>query len=980
MSISAPPEYEVGARLGGHTVTRKEDLDHLQGHYYELAHEKTGARHIHIGVPDDNNTFVVLFPTVPRDSTGVAHILEHVVLAGSQRFPVRDPFFSMIPRSLKTFMNALTSSDTTAYPFSTRNTKDFFNLLSVYLDATLFPLITEEAFKQEGHRFEFEAPDDPASPLRYKGVVFNEMKAQVSTAPYTVHRAIGRGVFPDLTYANNSGGDPAVMPDLTWEQLREFHRVHYHPSNAFFFTYGNLPLTEILERIEDEALSRFDALEVDVSIPDQKRFDSPQQLEDAYPVSKDEDPSKKSQGLVAWATEHVGKPFEITALKVLEEYLLGNPASPLRKALIESGLGEALSDGTGFHSRYREAVFAAGLKGIAAEDAGKVEETVLSTLERIVKEGADEDDVEAAIHQFEIDQKEVSNAGFPYSLKVFFTLAGAYIHGGDPHRSLRFDDDIERLRTERSSGPFFENLIRQYLLDNPHRVRILVRPDQELEEAREHAEQEKLSGIASGLAEEEKQRIVEQALELKRSQETKQDVSVLPTLELSDVPMVFEEVPHTIEDASGARVGLFPQTTNGITYVDIRTSFEGLRDDLKDLMRLFAYAVPKMGAAGDDYVAMSRRIASATGGIGAGASVRQRAGEDVFLESFTLSGKALIRNHADFLAIKRDLLSALEFDPRRLKEVLVELKAQMEAFVIQAGMRYAMSLAGAKLSPAAAMDERLGGLGQLSLLKSLASQDDLGGLIEKLEEIKGFLFRNTGLHVCVTSEDQELSGVAGLVGDALGGLPSEAASLSDAVEPPLELRHEAKTTAVPVAYNAKVFKTPTYTHPDAPALFALGYFLRSTYLHREVREKGGAYGANATFDVSEGLFNLWSYRDPNIVRTFQVFEDAIKEVIKGDIEADDLKEAILSACGAIDPLESPDTKGRRRFFDDLAGYTLGLREEFKGRLLKLTDEDFRRVAESYLSGDGASLATISSPEKVEAANSQMGGVFEVSPL
>lgn len=973
--------YEVGAALSGYKVRRRENLEHVHGTYYELEHEKTGARHIHVACPDDNNTFGVLFPTVPSDSSGVAHILEHVVLAGSERFPVRDPFFSMIPRSLKTFMNALTSTDWTMYPFSTRNRKDFFNLLNVYLDAAFFPRIEEDSFKQEGHRFEFEQTEDANSGLRYKGVVFNEMKGAMASAPSVIQRALGKALFPELTYANNSGGEPAEIPNLTWEQLRNFHKKHYHPSNAFFFTYGNIALEDTLAEIEAKALTRFDKQVVDVAIPDVKRFSEPRQLEVPYPLAKEEDTNKKGQVLVGWVTTHVGKSFEVLSQHILKEVLIGNAGSPLRKALIDSGLGDALADATGFHNDYREAVFAVGLKGTNAEDAEKIESIILTTLEDLATNGLDNEQIDAAIHQLEIEQREVSNAGFPYSLRVYFQLSGAYIYGGDPYSSLQFDADVAKIEQARAKGRFFEGLIKTYLLDNNHRARLVLVPDQDLEDRQKKAELDKLAKIEAGLSDDQKAKIVADALRLKAAQEAKADLSSLPTLELSDVPMNFEQVPNTIEQIAGARVGLFPQPTNGLTYIDIRTDFAGLADDLKDYLPLFAYAVPKLGAGADDYVEMSARIAGSTGGIGAGAGVRVAADDGDVRQSLTITGKSLARNHAPFIGILRDFLADVKFEPKRLKDIIAEFKTQREAFVVQAGMFYAMYTASAKLSPAGVLDERMQGLTQLALLKNIAKLgDDLGEVIGKLEAIRTYLFRNDNLNICVTSEEKSFPEIRKLLGDALSAIPSGAAK---ATVTKLELqpfKHEAKTTSVPVAFNAKVFKTAAYTDPDAPAFAVLSQFMRATYLHREIREKGGAYGGQAQADSEKGLFAFWSYRDPNIVRTYQVFDDAVKEVVKGDIDAADVKEAILSACGAVDPLESPDTKGRRRFFDDMAGYTLELREQYKQRLLSVTEADLRRVAEKYLSGDGAALATLSNPDKIKEANEEMGNIFEVSAI
>src|SRR5438132_6828164 len=302
--------------IGGYSIVRREPLETLEGSFLELEHERTGARHLHIECPDDNNSFAVFFPTVPKDDTGVAHILEHVVLAGSQKFPVRDPFFSMTRRSLATFMNAFTSADWTMYPFSSRNQKDFKNLLEVYLDATFFPRLEEDSFKQEGIRFEFEDPANSTSELRYKGVVFNEMKGALATPQAAMQRNLGRTLFPGLTYANVSGGDPEHIPELTWTQLRKFHAEHYHPSNAFFYTYGDRDLERTLAAIEENALARFQRLAIDTSIPNVKRFTKPVVSVEPFSTAQGEDTARKGQALVAWVTVPGSDSFRLLAMRV----------------------------------------------------------------------------------------------------------------------------------------------------------------------------------------------------------------------------------------------------------------------------------------------------------------------------------------------------------------------------------------------------------------------------------------------------------------------------------------------------------------------------------------------------------------------------------------------------------------------------------------------------------------------------------------
>ncbi len=976
MAKTAEPTVET---IGGYTIRRRERLDRFDGTYLELEHDRTGARHIHIECTDDNNAFAVFFPTVPKDSTGVAHILEHVVLAGSQRYPVRDPFFSMTRRSLATFMNAMTSADWTMYPFSTRNAKDFMNLLDIYLDATFFPRLSEDSFKQEGIRFEFEDPADPKSGLRYKGVVFNEMKGALATPQAAVQRAIGRTLFPGLTYSYISGGDPEDIPNLTWDQLRQFHATHYHPSNAYFYTYGNLPLEQTLEIIERNVLSRFQRIEPDTTIPDVKRFTRPTKAVEPYAVTSSDDIKRKSQALVAWVTVPTGNSFQQLAMKVLAEVLMSNAGSPLRKALIDSGLGTTMADGSGFQDDYRESVFGAGLKDVASEDAEKVQKVVLDTLEKLAGEGVDQAHVDAAIHRLEFEKRERSNAGFPYALKLLFTCLAPFYYGGDPYDALNFDADLEHLQKARQEARFFENLIRAALLDNMHRALLTIEPDPGLDERKRRNELDRLAAIEALLSEQEKQRIVEESLRLKAEQEAKQDLSALPTLELSDIPMKFEDVPSRDARVKEAAIEFFPQPTNGITYLDIRSDFAALSLEEKELLPLFSRVLTQSGAAGQDYVQIAERIAAVTGGVGAAPQVQSLAAQEDYLQSFVLSGRALDRNAKPFIDLLIDLTARLELEPKRLKEVIAEMATRLESSIAGLGFQFAILRAHSKLTSEGAINDRLQGIGMLHVMRRLNKIDekDLGDLIKKLDALRTRLFRAGAIRFVVTCEDQMIETLQPLLAGIVDALPAGSPTGPAEKPKPFEAAPEALTAPVPVAFNVRIFKTVRYTNPDAPALLVLANYVRDTFLHRELREKGGAYGGFAQAGIGSGTFYFGSYRDPNIVRTYEVYGQAVKWVTDGEIDAEALKEAILGACGDVDPLESPDIKGRREATNRLTGFTREARERFKQRLLEVTADDLRRVAHAYLMVAHPVQATVAGPELVEAARKERPDLFEV---
>ncbi|WP_339095121.1 insulinase family protein [Deinococcus sp. VB343] len=947
---------QVGDKLGRYSVQRVEDLPEMSGKLVLLQHEN-GARHAHVAREDDNLAFGVTFPTVPKDSTGVAHILEHNVLMGSQNYPVPDPFFSMIPRSLNTFMNAMTANDWTTYPFSTRNVQDYFNLLSVYLDATFFPLLRYESFRQDGHRFEFETPDDPTSTLKLQGVVYNEMKGAMASPGSVMWRSFGKALYPDLTYANNSGGSPENIPDLTYEDLRAFHAAHYHPSNAYFYSYGNQDLGRVLDAIEEHVMTRFQKQELDVSIPDQPSFSEPRRVDVSYPGS---DTERGGQVLLGWKLGYASDPDESLRWSVLSDVLLGNAGAPLTRPLIESGLGAQLADLTGYRDDFREAAFAVGLKGLSTDKADAVQELVLSTLRQIATEGIDPALIEASLHQFEISQKEVSNAGYPYGLGVMFRLLGPWLTGGDPVTGLRLDAELGKLRADLQAGRVFEPMIEKWLLQNPHRVTLVLTPDPALAERTEQAERELVERLSKDFTDEDKARIVRESLNLKNLQAQESDPDVLPTLGLSDVPAQVARPEYATEQQGRATIGRVPQPTGGLTYLDIQVRLPQVPADLLRVLPLYAFAVTRSGAAGLDYVALARRIEAVTGGIGASAGVGTSPEDLSQLRlSVTFSGKALARNAGELVGVLRDVLAAPTFDRERLRQLLEQRLAGMKASVVNAGNAYADRLATAQVSPAGAIEEQFGGLTMLATLKDIVEGGKLDDLLGQFEQIRALILAGEPL-ICLTA-------LPGDVDLDLSPIVSQFSGAAEVDRPrPALAPHtpQARTTDSPVAFNAVAFPAVPYTHPDSPALLVLSRLLRSEYLLKEIREKGGAYGGGASFDARSGVFAMSSYRDPNIARTYGVFRDA-RQFLDTDLGERELTEAILGASKVLDPLTSPDTVGRMRFFGDQAGLTPEVQEQYKARLLQVTLADLRRVMDTYLTPERAAYALVAGKDPSE---------------
>ena len=964
-----------GTQLGRYTVERVETLAGIQARVYLLRHE-LGARHLHIERSDDNQTFAVFFPTVPGDSTGVAHILEHVALMGSQHFPVADPFFAMIPRSLSTFMNAMTSSDWTTYLYSTRNETDFFNLLNIYLDAAFFPLLRYESFRRDGHRFENADPADSASELKMQGVVYNEMKGAMASPGSVLWGTVTKALYPDLTYANNSGGEPSDIPNLTYQGLKDFHAAHYHPSNAYFYTYGNLPIGRYLDAIEAGVMTQFAPGTLDVSIPDQTPFPEPREVSAHYPSG---DTERGAQALVAWKLGHSFDPDQNLRWKVLSEVLLGNAAAPLTRALIESGLGSALSDGSGYQDDFREAAFTVGLKGLSAASAPAVHRLVLSTLERIAQEGLSSELIDSALHQFEIGQKEVSNAGFPYSLKLAFRAMGPWLYGGDPLEGLNLDAALERLQAAREQGPLFENMLRRELLQNPHRVSVTLVPDPGLAAAQEGAEREMVARLSADFTEEDRARIVQEAVSLLADQDKEDDVSILPTLSKTDVTRRVARPVYTLETAGGALVGRVEQPTGGLVYLDVQVRLPELSEDELELLPLYAYAVTRSGAAGQDYLALSRRIEAVTGGISASAGTGtgpQRL--DDLRISLSFGGKALSRNADALVQVLHDVVAAPQFEATRLEQLLKQRVAGQKAGIVSSGNAYAGRLAAAQLSPEAALDERMTGLTALKRLEALVESGEWTATLARLSALHARVLEGQG-RLCLTASTEDLPLDLSRLSSLFAGRQAERVTAALSPRTPV-----ARTTDTPVAYNAVAFSAVPFTHPDSPALLALGNLLSSEYLLRELREKGGAYGGGAGLSSHSGIFRMTSYRDPNLGRTFEVFRGA-REFLNGPAFQGagagerELNEAILSASKGLDPLTSPDTVGRMRFYGDLSGYTADVQEAYVERLLQVTLDDLRRVMDTYLTPERAAYALLAGKDPNPDTQAQ-GLHFEVAAI
>ncbi len=980
-------ELSAGDEIQGYKVEQVVEISEINSIYYRLEHIATGARHIHIKNSDEENTFGVAFKTVPHDSTGVAHILEHTVLCGSKKFPVRDPFFSMLKRSLNTFMNAFTASDWTMYPFSTQNRKDFYNLMDVYLDAAFFPNLSELSFRQEGHRLETETDSDVPDNVKlvFKGVVYNEMKGAMSSQDQIMARSILNAMYPDTTYHYNSGGDPLVIPELSYEQLVAFHKRHYHPSNAYFYTYGNLPLEDHLTVISEKILTQFDRIDPKTDVPSQARWQEPVTARYTYPIAENEDTEKKSQVALAWLVPDITDSFEVLSFTLLEQILLGNSASPLRKALIDSQLGTALSDGVGFDADNRDTLFACGLKGVSESKADEISSIIFSVLKDLEKNGIDDILIASAIHQIEFHRKEITNTPYPYGIKLLLTFTGSWLHGGAPEKILRFDADLEKLKKELKKGGFFEKQIRKYFLDNPHRALILLAPDKEKAAEDEKKIADRLARMKETISQDDIDSINSMAVALQELQEKEEDLSCLPTLEIKDIPKEIKIV-NASSELTNSPIFCYDQPTSDIFYFTAAVGAGRLPSSLLPLMPFFCSAFTRVGTSDHDYTEIARLIDRYTGGIGmniqAGSSFADNAG--TCLPFVTFGGKCLTRNLDHMFTILQELLTRFNFsDLSRLKSLLFEYQAGLESMIIRNGHRYALLLASRNFSQSNHLSELWHGIHQLITIREITNQltnaDNAEQVLEKLAQNLVQIGRATlttgNMKVALIGEHQTLAPALDATSAIQQALPK--ASASGFVEPEFTfdpfLPKEGWSTSSSVSFVARSFRTVRMIHEDAPALAVISKILRSMYLHREIREKGGAYGGFSLYHADDGLFSLASYRDPHIYSTFKAFDGAVSFIRSGAYTEEDIKEAILQVCSEIDKPDTPGPSARKSFFRKIVSLSDETRRKYKSHLLSLNRKQIISVAEKYfhqVPGEQAEVV-ISGEDKLTTANTKL---------
>lgn len=901
-------------------------------------HTRTGAELMSLSGDDENKVFGVSFRTPPEDSTGVAHILEHSVLCGSAKYPVKEPFVELLKGSLQTFLNAFTYPDKTCYPVASANLQDFYNLMDVYLDAVFHPVISEDIFRQEGWHYELEGHDGP---LTRKGVVFNEMKGVYSSPDSQLYEHAQHSLYPDNAYGIDSGGDPNVIPQLTYEQFKNFHETYYHPSNARFWFSGDDPEEERLRRVA-EVIDEYDRLEVASQVALQPRFDAPRSF--TFPFAGGE--NAKGMFITSWLLPETVDREQALALEILDHILIGLPSSPLRRALMESGLGEDLCGG-GLENELRQQAFLVGLKGMDPVDLQKAESIMMDVLKEMAEQEPPKEMMEAAVNSVEFDLRENNTGRFPRGLSLMLHSLTTWLYDADPFGPLAFAESLEAVKSRIAAGePVFSSLIREYFIDNPHRVTVLLTPEEGIAEQREAEEKEKLAGILDSMDEDARRNVMQIASKLHELQEkpdAPEDIDKLPALELKDIPR--EETPLPGRETDTALFHDVP--AQGVVYLDAGFDLAPVPERLLPLVPVFGRALLETGTSTEDFASLSMRIARKTGGISPETFTSQTLIGDAPVARLFLRGKCTGDKAQDMLDILKDVLMDADLGNReRIRQIVLEEKARHEQRLIPTGHLVIVSRMRARSGPAGWAAECMDGVVALFALRELADRIDVDWESVKADllELKHLIVRNNGLLLNATGDGTDLSAIEGRLNAFRETLPSTALEAATWTPGDLPL-HEGLSVPAQVNYVGRILQLAPSDYSFSGAHLAAVKFARMGYLWDRIRVQGGAYGAFCMLDRFAGTMAFASYRDPNVAKTAAIYDAAPAFFKQLELRKDELEKSIIGAIGEMDAYLLPDAKGYTEMVRRLVGDTAQKRQAMREELLATTNADFQRFGE-----------------------------------
>lgn len=936
-------------------------------HYQEWKHEPSGASILYLGCDDPENCFVLSFQTLPETSDGIAHILEHVVLCGSKKYPVRDPFFSMNRRSMNTFMNAMTGSDCTFYPAASQIEKDFYNLLSVYADSVFHPQLTELSFLQEGHRLEFENPYDTSTPLQIKGIVFNEMKGALSCPDSRLYEEMTKTLYPSVTYGVNSGGDPHEIPNLTYKDLKKFHTRFYQPHECVYYFYGNLPVEKHLDFLQKTILGKVKKKKGTPPKLMQKKLSKPIAKTLTYPVTELE-PDKDIFG-IGFLTVDILKQEDALLLQLLDLLIMGTDAAPLKAQILKSQLcKQAYSI---FDLDNRQAPYVILFKDCKEKGVKKLESLLFKTLKSIKTKGFTQKQIEGAFHQLEFERLEITGGRYPFGLELYSRIGAIQHHGGDPVNGLKFKTLIDSLREKAHRKNFLTSFIDKFLINNKHRATLLFKPSDTL--AQEDAEKEKelLKSMKQKLTAEETKNLVAQARALKRLQEQDEskEIEVLPKIKVSDVPK--ETVDYRLDHEKIGPIDHFnhPAFTNHIIYTDLVFEVPSLAQKDLPYLQLLATLLPEIGAANRNYKQNLEFIQQNTGGFDAALKLNIPVeGPLAYRPYFKLKSKALERNAPKLFSLLYDIATAPRFDdPDRIRDLLLQQYVFLENHIQSSPLKYALNLSSAPFSPYHAMRSRVFGLEYFHEVQKWLKNfnKEKNKIISNLQKLAKIIFTGGRVDLVTTCSPKMYETLVSKELFELTQLSNKKKKewTKSPIPTPRKRKQVGKIIPNPVAFTAEAFSCPTYLDPASPSLSVLANIMDNTVLHKRIREQGGAYGSGALADIQSGIFYFYSYRDPHLVRTKAAFKESIETLAKGDFTKEHLDEAKLEWFQGADKPIPPGSRGLKAYVYLMENKSLKIRQAFRDKVRKAKKEELVQFAKKHLQPQMKNSLTVSFADK-----------------
>lgn len=968
--------------VNGYRVIVKQELRELDAQGYLLEHEKTKARVVAIETEDDNKVFSIGFRTPPGDSTGVAHIVEHSVLCGSKDFPVKDPFVELEKGSLNTFLNAMTYPDKTVYPVASCNDKDFQNLMHVYLDAVFYPNIynEEKIFKQEGWHYELEDVDGT---LKYNGVVFNEMKGVFSSPKELLERKIQQSLFPDSAYGWESGGDPAVIPDLTYEEFLDFHSRYYHPSNSYIYLYGDMDMAEKLAWIDENYLSSFDYLEVDSAVRRQKAFDQPVEVNGHYSLAEGEPEENKAYFSYNAVTGTSLDRERYIAFQVLNYVLVQGVGAPVKQALLDQGIGTEISGF--FEESICQPYFSIIAKNVSADKKEQFVSVIREELEKLVKDGINRDSLNAGLNSLEFRYREADFGAYPKGLMYGLQIFDSWLYDGDqPFIHIRANDTFRKLREEMDNG-YFESLIRAFLLDNTHRSVVTVEPKTGLTAQMEAEQAERLQRYFETLTTDQKEKLVRETKELRQYQEEptpKEMLEKIPLLARDDIGKKAPGFSNLEKMAGGCRVIHHDYFTNGIHYVYLYFNIKPFLKDYAPYISLLCSVLGCVDTDEHDKLSYSNEILQNAGDMFFEPRMYQSRVNRGQYDAYLVFGTKVFTDKTQRIL---DLLceavteSHLD-DEKRLREIIGEQRSYLGVRLVSAGHSTAVSRAMAYTSEPSLYDEQISGISYYRFLKELEEnfEEHSQNLIQVLKQLTEMIFVRENMIAGITCAKEDYAGFENAFLQfqkkfPAGEKPGDAAR-TKIQEPDCRcgdiMDNEGFKTAGQVQYVAR-----SGNFMDAGVDYTGVYkivksILSFDYLWNEIRVKGGAYGAMCGFgNTGEGYFV--SYRDPKLAETNDIYK-AVPEYLQ-NFEADerDMTKYIIGTISHMDVPLMPKAKGSR----SMAAYFTGVSEEDvqreRDQVLAATSEDIRaaaKMAEAVLGAD--KICVLGNEDKV-SENSEL---------